>query len=337
MGTERTLYVSTSSGAFRASGNGRGWSADDLGLPPTGGMRAAVVADKDNPRVLFAGTSRAGAFRSADGGASWREMNHGLVYKDVWSLAQHPTSGVLYAGASPTSVFRSLDGETWEPCERLWSLPSTRKWHGPNPPHLARLKGLGLAESDPDLVYGAIEEGWLLRSRDGGASWDQLDQGVEFDSHTVHVMPDDTSTIVATTGNGLYRSEDGGESFERVDGGLGHSYTVSPVLVHPTRPKVLFTAMAATPPPGWRRPEGGDCLFVRSEDQGKSWTASSGGLPRPIAPIVRGLAGEPSDPDTIFAGMSDGTLWRSTDGGESFERLLEGLPPVTAIAVAPAG
>ena len=92
---ERTLFVSTSNGAFRASGNGRGWSADDLGLPPTGGMRAAVVADKDNPRRLYAGTSRAGAFRSEDGGGTWREQvaQCSVISCPLWPIRPAPNSG----------------------------------------------------------------------------------------------------------------------------------------------------------------------------------------------------------------------------------------------------
>ena len=41
-----------------------------------------------------------------------------------------------------------------------------------------------------DVIFGAVEEGWLVRSTDGGESWVNIKQGTEFDSHTVTILPD---------------------------------------------------------------------------------------------------------------------------------------------------
>jgi hypothetical protein len=49
--------------------------------------------------------------------------------------------------------------------------------------------------------------------------------------------------------------------------------------------------------------------------------------------IPRGLAIAPDDTSLCFAGLTDGTIWTSHDSGQSFERLLDGLPPVTSLAV----
>jgi hypothetical protein len=49
--------------------------------------------------------------------------------------------------------------------------------------------------------------------------------------------------------------------------------------------------------------------------------------------IPRGLAIAPDDTSLCFAGLTDGTIWASHDSGQSFERLLDGLPPVTSLAV----
>ena len=50
--------------------------------------------------------------------------------------------------------------------------------------------------------------------------------------------------------------------------------------------------------------------------------------------VPRGLAAAADDPDLWFTGMTDGTVWMSRDGARSFERVLDGLPPVMSVTVA---
>ena len=332
--SDRVLYVGTTEGLYRAEPDGVRFEAELIGLQGKGAVRSPLVVDKDDPRRLYAGTTRAGMQRSDDGGKTWREIDEGIVYKEIWSLEQHPKTGELFAGTGPASIFKSSDGgETWVELEEMKRLRSTKEWTFPNPPHVAHVKGMSLAADDPRLIYGAVEEGWCVRSRDGGQSWDNLIEGVEFDLHYVRVMPDDMETIIATSGNGVFRSEDGGDSWKECREGLTHRYHAAPV-VHAARPKVLFTAAAAVPPPGWRRPEGADAAFFRSEDQGESWERLQGGLPAHFTAAPRATAGDPDDPDAYFVGMTDGSVWMSEDGGESFREVLSGLPQIASVRVA---
>lgn len=330
----RMLYVSTDKGLFRADSNGSGYEAQPIAFDRYAPMRWPVVVDCNDPRRLYAGTSKSGMFRSDDAGKTWREINQGIIYKEIWSLAQHPRTGELYVGTGPASVFKSLDhGESWIDSEQFRMLPESIDWTFPPPPHIAHVKGLALCAGDSRVVLGAVEEGWLVRSRDGGATWETLKNGTEFDSHYVAIMPDDPAVILATSGNGFYRSTDSGDSFARCTEGLDRSYFAQPV-VHPARPKVVFTAASAVPPPGWRRPEGADAGFYRSEDQGVTWRRLTGGLPAHITAAPRSTAGDPESPDVFIVGMNDGTVWITEDGGASFHRALSGLPPVTAVSVA---
>ncbi|MBS4009964.1 MAG: hypothetical protein KGZ72_04330, partial [Roseovarius sp.] len=197
-------------GLFRVVFNGGGAAeVEFLGLDGAGGSRTAVVIDADDPATLFASTSRAGVFRSRDRGATWQEINAGIVFKEIWSLVQHPSTGELYAGTAPGSVFKSVDrGESWQECEALNALKTRKNWTFPGPPYTAHVKGLGLHAGDPNLVWGAVEVGWLVRSLDGGRSWENLCNGESHDSHTVTILPDDPNTIVTTSGEGVFRSED---------------------------------------------------------------------------------------------------------------------------------
>jgi|SRR5579859_3518722 len=326
-------YAGTNDGLFLVErrSDGRA-SARLLGLQQSGGFRAPVVVDAADPHRLYAGTTRAGMFRSDDAGETWVEINQGIIYKDIWSLVQHPTTGRLYAGTTPAGVFRSDDrGATWQACESLWQLPTTRKWTGPIPPYISRLKDLAVSDDNPDLVFGAIEEGWVVRSGDGGSTWEQIDQGVPHDAHTVRFVPGTDRTLVLGTQQGMLRSTDRGETWTAANAGLqGRAYTPAPLVTRAARPGVLFSSVTAVGPGGWRRAEGGDAAFCRSDDAGQSWTTLTVGLPHPMAAIPRAIAANPTRLDGYIAGSTDGCLW-ATDDGESFQQLTGGLPGIMTL------
>jgi len=170
------------------------------------------------------------------------------------------------AELEPASVFKSSDGgETSTDCRQVRNLPETQFWTFPRPPHLAHVKDIAVRQEDHKVIFGAIEEGWVIRSTDGGETWETLKQGVEFDAHFVTVMPDDPNVVVVTSGTGVYRSENGGETFVKSDRGIRGALAsyMSPAAVHPSRPRTLFAGAADAPPPFWRaRAEGANAGFL---------------------------------------------------------------------------
>jgi photosystem II stability/assembly factor-like uncharacterized protein len=313
-----TLLIGSAQGAFRAEVNGGEPQIESLGLQAAGGLRCPLLVDCNDKNVLFAGTVSNGVLRSRDGGRTWQEVNVGLSKPEIWWLEQHPKTGELWAGTSPASIFHSSDrGEHWEECEAVRRLPRVPDWTFPQPPHIPHVKHISLRADDPADILAAVEEGWLIRSRDGGATWSNLTEGTEFDSHTAYFMPDDARVIISTSGSGVYRSEDGGSSFAESGAGMDRHY-MAHLAVHPSRPRVVFTAAASVPPPGWSRPEGARSAVYRSENQGKSWQRLSGGLPDDLPAAPRAVAGDPENADRVCVGMTDGTVWMTEDGGESF-------------------
>jgi len=332
-----TLLIGTSKGLYKAEPTKDGYATRKLGLEGLGDMRAAVVIDRNDPLIFYAGTIKGGMFRSRDGGETWASINKGLLHKTVWSITQHRETGDLYVGASPASVFVSKDqGDTWTECESLELMKETKEWTGPVPPYISRMKSLALVGSAP-AIFGAIEEGWAVRSLDGGKTWEQIVAHIGMlahDGHSIVVGSDGPDTVVVATGKGMFRSTDRGDHFEQVNKGLEErSYTSTPLASHPDRPGFLLSGVTAVGPGGWHRPEGGDSGIARSEDGGRTWQVSTKGLPSPCVGIPRGLAIAPDDTSLCFAGLTDGTIWASHDSGQSFERLLDGLPPVTSVAV----
>jgi photosystem II stability/assembly factor-like uncharacterized protein len=334
--SKQAWFVGTGDGLFRVERDKDGaFRAHASGLRGAGGFRAAVVVDHADPRRLYAGTTRGGMFRSTDGGENWHAINDGILYKDIWSIVQDPNTGTLYAGTSPAGVFRSTNGgDSWTACDSLWQLRSTKQWHGPIPPHISRLKDLTLG-ADGRTLFGAIEEGWALRSPDGGESWEQLDQGVPHDAHSIRPVPGSPDTLVLGGNQGMFRSTDGGSSWAAASEGLnGRAYTPAPIVTRESRPGVLFSCVAAVGPAQWRREEGGDCAFCRSDDGGQTWQTFTGGLPGPLVPVPRALAADPTNELGYLAGMTDGSVWASQDDGGYFAEVLRGLPAVMSIAPA---
>src|SRR5439155_20931227 len=122
-------------------------------------------------------------------------------------------------------------GESWHECEQLSQLPTTKGWTGPVPPHVSRMKAISLHPDEAGAIYGAIEEGWAVRSLDGGASWNQMQEGVDHDSHDVAVMVDDRNTVLITGGKGIYRSQDRGDTWNHLDWFEGrYRYTPAPMV-----------------------------------------------------------------------------------------------------------
>lgn len=320
----RTLLVGTNGGAFNVLLNGGEPVVHALPLEQVGGLRCPLVVDCESPRVLFAGTGSMGVLRSDDGGQSWRASNDGLTKLEVWWLEQHPTTGELWAGTSPAAMFRSDDrGEHWHECDAVQALPRIAEWTFPNPPHIPHVKHISLRAEDPLDILAAIEEGWLIRSRDGGATWANLTEGTEFDSHTAYFMPHtDARVIVSTSGSGVYRSDNGGSSFSASDAGLDRRY-MAHLVVNPTHAETVFTAAAAVPPPGWSRPEGAHSAIYRSTDQARTWTRLTGGLPDELTAAPRAVAGDPTDANVVCVGMTDGMVWLTEDGGESFRAAVQ--------------
>jgi photosystem II stability/assembly factor-like uncharacterized protein len=333
----RDMFVATNTGLYHGHVDGSTAELSPIGLEGQGTV-LSVAIDVRDANVVYAATRGGGFFRSDDHGRTWLEKSNGLTYREAWAIAQHPATGTLYLGTEPAAIFFSNDrGEHWTFCEKIHALPETIEWTFPHPPHLAHVKGIGLSPADPNIILGAIEEGYFIRSQDGGATWMTLKSEVWIDAHTITVMPDKPNVIVGATGHGIFRSEDGGDNFVQCSDGVGSRYCYG-IVVHPEAPATLFTAGADGGPGSWRRragAEGANTKFFRSTDQGITWTALSGGLPELLTAAPRAAGSCPDRAGTYLVGMNDGTIFMTSDFGDSFSQIAGGLPPVYSIAIAP--
>jgi photosystem II stability/assembly factor-like uncharacterized protein len=334
-GPPSLLFVATAGGIgmIKRDAPGRDWCLAETMLP---GVHATTLATVGTG--IFAGTHGDGIFFSADGGKHWEPRNEGVNARDVYCLAAVEQDGraTLYAGTEPAALFRSRDfGRTWLELPALRQVPGAERWTFPAPPHIAHTKMVAFDPRDANTFYVAIEQGALLRTRDGGSSWREFDSYSHADDryyrdvHQVLLMPSSPDTIFMSTGIGLYKSLDAGGTWVRLTGD-GFRLAYPDQLALSPDERVLLMAGAKHEPAEWRRTHIAGTGVVRSRDGGHSWATECRGLE--IAPGANieamTIASYPGG-YTIFVGDTDGMVHASEDEGESWVLIADVLASVS--------
>jgi len=205
-----------------------------------------------------------------------------------------------------------------------------------------RIADIAIHPEDDNLWYVAVGSGGVWKTRNAGVTWTPIfDDQASYSIGCVTIDPQDPQVVWVGTGenvggrhvgygDGVYRSEDGGQSWTRM--GLEDSEHISKILIHPENSQVIWVAAQG---PLWRT--GGERGVFRTTDGGTTWTRVLGDDEWVGA---TDLAIDPRDPDRLYAatwqrhrnvaiylGGGPGTgLHRSTDGGQTWEKLTNGLP-----------
>lgn len=218
-----------------------------------------------------------------------------------------------------------------------------------------RISCLTADPGDANTVYIGTGGGGVWRTTDGGGSLQPI-----FDDHTqsigaIALAPSQPKTVYVGTGepwvrnsvsvgSGVYRSTDGGNKWQSI--GLDSTERISAIAVHPDDPEVAYVAALG---PLWS--DGTQRGVFKTTDGGSNWERV---LYLDESTGAASISMHPTHPDTLFAAMWShrrypysfdsgykGTsgLYRSGDGGASWELLKQGLPTETlgriAVAIAP--
>lgn len=212
---------------------------------------------------------------------------------------------------------------------------------------LANIWALESGDGKKDLWCG-VEPAALFRSSDGGDSW-ELVKGISNHAHAkkwnpgaggmcLHTILRDKNRVhVAISAGGHYVSEDGGATFTASNKGVGVGFApdnypefgqcVHKVVLHKDAPGRLYMQNHG----GF--PDLPNVGVLRSDDYGRSWRPICKGLPSDFGfPI----AVHPHDPDTVYVLPLETpsrtcpggapAIWRSENGGSSWNRAAKGLP-----------
>ena len=134
---------------------------------------------------------------------------------------------------------------------------------------------------------------------------------------------------------GVFRSEDAGDTWEDVTVGLP-SFHGFPIAVTHHPPDGVFVVPLDYGQDNFRVALGQFAVY-RTQDAGKSWEPLTKGLPGPndYQSVYReGLDTDGLNPEGVYVGTSNGEVYASADGGESWQRLPGTLPPVLSVAAA---
>ena len=121
---------------------------------------------------------------------------------------------IMFAGYESCEIYRSDDGgETWSQLPVSVRFPEVTVAPGANP--AKRVLMVSGSMADANLLYGAIEVGGIIRSRDGGEHWENLSHGQYLnddpvDMHGVLASSWRPGTILSVARAGMFRSTDWG-------------------------------------------------------------------------------------------------------------------------------
>lgn len=293
-------------------GNGVYWSGDGGSTWSHRGLDdsrhiARIVVDPQHPGTAYAAAlghvfgpnAERGIFRTRDGGLTWSKVlfvnddtgasdvafdpaNPRVLYAGMWEVRRE--AWWLTSGGSHGGLFKSLDGgEHWT--RLTGGLPE-----GPT----GRI-GIGVAASNPDVIYALVEsrDGELYRSDDQGQRWRMING-----DHAINQRPFYFSQLAVAPANErdvyalsvtLQHSTDGGHRFEAVARSVHGDHHA--LWIDPRNPRRLL--------------DGSDGGVAISDDGGLSWRFLDN---LPIGQFYR-VAPDGRTPFYVCGGLQDNSVW----------------------------
>lgn len=304
---------------------------------------SSIAHDPEAGLILVGGHGRGGLWVSRDGGVTWAESMAGIEERHVFHVAiqSRPDGPVCFAGVEPAGLYRSDDlGVSWFHLPALREVPGTDKWTFPPPPHLAHAKNVSWHREDPDTFYVCVEQGALLRTRDGGASFTEIDSYEKDtdlwyrDVHRIVIREDDPTRLFLVGGEGIYRSVDEGETWEHVQTRFDRLGYPDALVLDPDDQSTVYAAGAGDPPRTWAEQQLGTARagVIRSHDFGQTWHEAVSGLPEDVRGNFEAMSlhGHQGDAE-LFLGTATGEVYHSTDRADSWAEVATGLPPISKV------
>lgn len=341
------LYVGTDEGVVTLkSEDGHSWKVEHHSLKDWEVPEVAVSPAA--PNKIFAGTRGDGVWVSEDFGASWKKPCYGKRGPGkVRCLTFDPHDAkTLYAGTEPIDVFVSRDeAKSWDRLDTVWNVPSVPTITYPVATVEPHVRDITIDPNDPKTMYVALQVGYMVKTTDGGKSWELLNKNLDCDVHTIVLNPDDTKQIYIATGGhdcragkapgrALYFSGDAGSNWAPMAAEFKEEYSV-PLTVHPKKHNVLYSALANGQPGQWRRRDtGAEAFLIQSTDSGKSWKKIDCAVSQANRSFVESFAFDPVNADCMYAAQQNGDLFGSDDSGANWFKLNLTVPELSDMKAA---
>ena len=288
-----------------------------------------LAIDPDNPKRLFAGTSRY-IYRTEDQGETWEQLISTKVEENgAWThrginvfggtlavIVDPSNSDYIYIGTADHGLVKSTDGG------KSWLTTVTgMKYKG-------NIFDIVISKSNPKTIFAINAEGFkkssVCKSTDRGESWYQVDKGLPNDTlfYSLSMHHSDEHILYVGGSKGVFKTTNGGIYWFSVNVGLENAGAVKKLITNPANTETLFAAT--------------DKGIYKTVDGGSKWWR----LHNSLLPMnITSLAINPQNTDIIYAGSiskyeNEGGLFKSLDGGKTWIRCLP-LSRVDAIALLP--
>ncbi len=256
----------------------------NIGPANMGGRITDVEGIPGNPSTIYIGVGTGGLWKTTNWGISWTPLFDEQETLSIGDLALDPqNSDIIWVGTGEANPRNSIS------------------------------IGCG--------VY---------KSTDGGKTWQYLGLRETRQISRIIVHPHDSNTVwVATLGSpfgsnperGVFMTTDGGKTWQKVLY-IDEQHGASDLDIDPVNPNILYAGMWRFERKPWTHTSGSEHGGVfKSIDGGRTWRKITSGLPRLMGRI--GVKVAPSNPNVVYviAESNDGTLFRSNDRGETFQRV----------------
>ena len=252
--------------------------------------------------------------------AYWKGKDHnkkGVGFKPFKRWENHWQHYVMKDGniATPSVMWKA-----WEQ-KKSMSKSGVSNWVSKGPFRTAQKQGQGrvntfiIDPNNPNTYYVGAPSGGLWKSKDAGVNWTPLtDQLPQIGISGIAIDPENSNIIYIATGDddardtysvGVLKSIDGGSSWNKTGLDFSEVNGISnEIYIHPSNSNILWVST--------------NFGLFKTIDAGENWTEV-------ISFNIADFKLKPNDPNTIYA-VSKSVFLKSTDGGDTFRRITEGLP-----------
>lgn len=270
------------------------------GLPQNRVVYGTILPSPNNPsELLFVESVDNKAYYSGDRGETWTSPTSGQVPETATTPAWLNGKPVVFAGTSAYSL--NTQTQTWS---LLWTRPIPDTYGA-------------IASGDNALLLWGLQTN-VWRSTNEGATWASSSSGMSSSGNVRAVAVAESSVYAGLSTSGVWRTRDDGKTWDNaIEGIVADPYygiSVRSLAVNPSNANNLLVATEET--------AGTGSLYVTTNG-GDSWSQVTWAS----TSIVNDILFLPTQPATVLAALVGDGIWRSTNSGSSWTKVI-GLPDV---------
>ncbi len=279
--------------------------------------------------VVIVGTLIVGSIAFGFGATVWRayvppldQAHESESRRDVGRPApSRLNSSEAVPNWRPEHMLAGPQGSLSLPWEFLGPMPTCQLTIDGPVDYSGRIAAIAVHPVAPDTVYVASASGGVWKTVDGGLQWVPLTDELPTLNHgCVALDPSNPEVVYVGTGeyltgllgDGLFRSPDGGTTWERLATADQVGTTCSMIIVDPNDPSRIHVT--------------GNLGYIRSDDGGTTWVGH-------LAGDASDMVMHPTDASRLYVGHRPDGVYRSTDGGDNWTLLGNGLPNIQTLNV----